>query len=226
MAWPAKDPNEILDYSWTVALDAGDSITAHTATIVSGTATIQSSSAASGKVTAFITGGVDGQSVVIEMRATTAGGRVFEHSGQISIISSANAFEVAFKAAYPAFADTPREAIAYWHDRALRVVDARFGDDQSHAAMLLTAHYLTIQGQGESAEAQRHAKFGGATSIKSGTLSINWDSSAGQAPKSRFEATRYGLEFLPLLRSYCGGPRITATGIAPLNYRAYPHGFA
>lgn len=226
MAWPAKDPNEILDYSWSVPLDTGDSISAHTATIVSGSATIQSSFAAAGKVTAFIAGGVADQAVVIEMRATTAGGRVFEHSGQISIISSANAFEVAFKAAFPAFADTPREAIAYWHDRALRVVDARFGSDQDHAAMLLTAHYLTVQGQGAGAEAQRHAKFGGATSVKSGTLSINWDGGAGGATKSRFEATSYGLEFLPLLRAYCGGPRITATGVAPLNYRAYPHGFA
>jgi hypothetical protein len=211
MTWTAKDPDEILDYSWPVPLDAGDSVTTHTAVVKAGTISIASASVVGDVVRAYVTGGTDGTDCLVEMTATTVGGRRFEYTGQIRVIDSANAFEVSFRAAFPTFQTTPREAIAYWREQAERIVDARFGNDKDHALKLLTAHYLTMQGYGDSVEAQRISKFGGATDVKSGSLSLSWQS-GDRAAASGFDATSYGKMLMPLIRLYAASPAVTDTG--------------
>lgn len=224
MAWPAKDPSEILDYSWTVPLDIGDTIAAHSAVVVSGTVVIASSTVTGAIVTAFITGGVAGETAILRFDATTTGGRKHEDTLLLPIIDSANAFELAFKAAFPAFEETSSSAIAFWYARAGRIVTSAYGDDEEYAAMLLTAHYLTLQGFGAGAEAQRASKFGGATNIKSGSLSLSWEGAGASSEGIR--STSYGKLFFPFLRVHGGSPGITNTGTVPYDARRFPHGEA
>ncbi|MGL4640521.1 MAG: DUF4054 domain-containing protein [Shewanella sp.] len=211
MAWPAKDPNEILDYSWAVPLDDGDTIAAHTAAVVSGTVTIAVSSVMADKVVAWITGGADGETALIEITATTQGGRKFETTQPLQIVSSA--YVAQFVAAFPAFIDTPRQTLTYWYKQAEAVVDERYGTDRGYATMLLAADMLTRQGQGVGGEAQRLSKFGGATQAKSGTLSLSWD--GADSKESFYKQTSYGKLFWPYMRLHAGGPLVTNTGALP-----------
>jgi Protein of unknown function (DUF4054) len=206
MTWTAKDPNEILDYAWPVPLDAGDTIATHTAVVASGTVVIVSSEVQTGTVIAWVSGGVSGETALIRLTANTAGGRVFEATFPLQVVDSEG--ESTFKAIFPAFADTPREAVAYWQARAASIITDRYGADQAHATMLLTAHYLTMQGHGGGAMAQRMSNFGGATRVKSGSLELAWD---GGGDSMGFKGTVYGQELLPIIRANnIGG--VTGTG--------------
>jgi hypothetical protein len=213
MTWTAKDPNETRDYIWTVPLDAGDTIVAHTATVAHGNhITIPTSSVDGANVVVWIAGGNHNETAIVTLTATTDGGRTFEATFTLKIIDTDQAFELAFKAAFPAFADTPRDAIAYWHGRAEAVITDAYGDQKDHATMLLTAHHLTMQGQGGGAAAQRMSKFGGATRVKSGSLELAWD---GGGDSMGFKATIYGQELWPIARNVLGIGGVTATGTVP-----------
>jgi hypothetical protein len=116
------------------------------------------------------------------------------------------------KTAFPAFADVEESSVSYWLARAARVVDDGFGDDATHAALLLTAHYLTLQGLGTGAEAEAAAAgASGFKRIKSGALEIERGDNKGGA----YSGTSYGLQFAELLRTVRGGPRVTGTGTIP-----------
>ena len=117
-----------------------------------------------------------------------------------------------FIAVFDAFTDTAEAKYDYWLARAERVITDAFGDDQSHCTMLLTAHYLTMQGQGTGAAAQRMANFGGATRVKSGSLELAWD---GGGKAQGFETTQYGAELWPIMRATLGIGGVTGTGFVP-----------
>jgi hypothetical protein len=204
MTWTAKDPNEILDYSWPVPLDASDSIATHTAIVASGTVVIVSSEVQTNSIVVRVSGGAAGETALIKLTSDTAGGRVFEATFPLQIVDSDA--ESTFKAVFPSFADTPRYAVSYWQARAAQVITDDYGMDKAHATMLLTAHYLTMQGHGSDASAQRMGKFGGATRVKSGMLELAWDGG-----KDGFMATKYGEELWPIIRAHnIGG--VTSTG--------------
>lgn len=204
MGWSAKDPTEILDYSWEVPLDGTDTIASKTAVVVSGTIVVASSSFADGKVTAFITGGVDGETAMVKLTATTTGGRTFEETFQLKIIDSANAFAAAFRAAFPAFADTAPESIEYWRTQAARIADERFGDDEGHALNLLTAHYLSIQ-----PGTMGSSSMAGLTRFKSASVDITVSDKVASA--TGYAQSVYGQQFAVLQRQYLAAPFL-ATG--------------
>lgn len=114
-----------------------------------------------------------------------------------------------FTAVFTAFAAAPEASFDYWLARAERVIDSDYGDDQLHATMLLTAHYLTLQGQGTGTEAEI-AGFANATRVKSGSLELSW----GQ--RQSLDTSRYGNELKALVLTYKGGPRVTGTGTYPV----------
>lgn len=90
LTWPPKDPDEVLDYSWRVPLDGGDTIAgAPTATVIAGTISIQPATTADGIVTVVISGGAAGEDAAVRMVAETAGGRTFEETFLLSIRDSA-----------------------------------------------------------------------------------------------------------------------------------------
>jgi hypothetical protein len=129
-----------------------------------------------------------------------------------------------FQAIYPEFTETTDAQYAYWATRAEKIATADFGDDQAFVAAALTAHYLALQGQGGSVDAQRAAKFGGATEVKSGSLSLKWEK--GQETVSSFEKTRYGALAWPVIKALRRGPLVTGTGTYPVTPLGYADGLA
>ena len=134
-----------------------------------------------------------------------------------------------FEALFPAFAGTAAAAYDFWAARAGRIIDPMqscLGDDADLAAMLATAHYLTLQGLGTGAEAE--AASGGMLgykSISSGQLSLERFDSA-DANTTEWASTSYGARVWPMLRACVAGARVTGTGVLPCVRGRYPHGFA
>lgn len=121
-----------------------------------------------------------------------------------------------FTAIFTDFVSIAEAQFDYWLARAERVIDSDYGDDQLHATQLLTAHYLASQGLGAGGEASV-AGFAGATSVKSGSLSLSWSSG-----RESLSTTRYGAELKVLVLSIKGGPYVTGTGTYPV----VPNGIA
>jgi len=90
MSMILKDPEAVLDYAWNWAnwLDTSttpnESIIAHTITVPSGL-TLESSTAASGSVTAWISGGTVGTTYRVECLIVTTAGRTDERSLWITV---------------------------------------------------------------------------------------------------------------------------------------------
>lgn len=119
-----------------------------------------------------------------------------------------------FVALFTAFEDVSDETYDFWSARAGRVVDPMsdcLSDDADLAAMLITAHYLVLQGIGTGAEAMVSAKgLAGFKSIKSGGLDLQRSDTA--ASGGEYAATSYGQQVWPMLRACLAGPRVSATG--------------
>lgn len=81
-----KDPNAILDYKWDYSswLEPGDTITAHDI-IVDGTLTLGPHSHDDTSVTAWLSGGTEGDRARVTVRVTTADGRVDDRTSVIEI---------------------------------------------------------------------------------------------------------------------------------------------
>ena len=90
--WPAKDPDEVFDYSWDVPLDAGDTISGTpTRTAIAGTVNVEAPTVNGARITSYISGGASGETAVIEMTCQTAGGRTFQETFVLPIKDSATA---------------------------------------------------------------------------------------------------------------------------------------
>ena len=87
--WPAKDPNEFLDYqvSWVDRLVTGETITASTFTVVSGDVTLSNPSYASGITTVWVASGTDGSTAEVLNRITTSAGRIYDETVKLKIRS-------------------------------------------------------------------------------------------------------------------------------------------
>ena len=204
--WPAKDPDEVLDYSWTIPTEADDPVTAATLTLVSGTVAIVSQTATDTGLTAFLSGGAAGETAILAGTATTEGGRTFEETFYLTITASANANVAALRMRYPAFAAVPSATIDYWLTNAGRFVDASWSDaDYAPALIAAAAHHMAMNGLGGEAALPQ-----GVTSFKSGTFSATVE--ASQAAATGWKATRFGQDYLALLRRNKGGARVISVG--------------
>lgn len=89
LTWPAKDPNEVLDYDidWTDRLEAGETISTSTFTVVEGTVVIDSDSDTGGVTTVWLSGGTEGEVCVILNRIVTSAGRTYDQSIKLRIRS-------------------------------------------------------------------------------------------------------------------------------------------
>lgn len=83
-----KDPSSILDYqwNWTAWLPAGDTISSHTVTVPTGL-TLETSSATTTAVTAWISGGTAETECVVTCRIVTTQGRTDERSITLKVTS-------------------------------------------------------------------------------------------------------------------------------------------
>ena len=87
--WPAKDPNEILDYSinWVQPL-ATDTILTSTWTISDPSLVQTTATNTSTLVTIWLSGGTLNQTYAVKNTIVTAGGRTFDQTVNIKIASN------------------------------------------------------------------------------------------------------------------------------------------
>lgn len=243
-SWPAKDPDAVLDYVFRIALDAGDSVASSAFTQLNGTVTIDSSTLAAApdttaggygqNLTVWLSGGVDGETSVFKVSWTTADGRTNEDIITLAVASAelpalllmgyAKPLAGHLTARYPAFNAVSSATIAYWLTDAERSVDTSWGEgDYAAALMALAAHNMTVAGLGADAASLASVPVG-LTRMKSGSLELGFtDAAANARMGGDFTATRYGQEYLALLRRNRGGPLVSDTGVLP-QYAPYPPG--
>jgi len=116
------------------------------------------------------------------------------------------------KAAFVAFAAVPDASVQFWLDRAARMVDESWTeDDFAFGRMTLAAHYMASNGLGTGTGAGLAAAgLSNVTSMRSGALSLTFKEGASIA--GGYSSTPYGLQFATLLRANKGGPGVTPSG--------------
>lgn len=87
VARDVKDPDDTDDFTfvWTNVLDTGESITAFTPVVASGTATISDSSTSDTETTARLQGGAEGEAQYLRFRITTSAGRQLDETLVITV---------------------------------------------------------------------------------------------------------------------------------------------
>ena len=91
LSWPAKDPDEVLDYSidWgTNRLQTGETIDTSDWSVIAGSVVIAGSPAPSingGTTTVWLTGGTDGDACELNNKITTSVGRTYEQLVRLRI---------------------------------------------------------------------------------------------------------------------------------------------
>ena len=220
-SWPAKDPDETLDYqiNWSDRLGA-DTINTSTYSVVSGTVAIVSQSSADSTSTVIVSGGVDGETALLQCRIVTTGTNTLEETVSLPIRATSPAALVTSGYAaptvsnlvtfYPAFALVPAPTITAYLTRARADVSTSWIEaDYPYAVMLLACHLMAEQGLGTGSEAAS-AIIGGISSMRSGALSLQFATGVTDAAAAGgYGATPYGRQFLTLARRSRGGPRVS-----------------
>jgi hypothetical protein len=85
-SWPAKDPDEVLDYEidWTKRLD-GDTIATSVFEVAVGDAVVDSDSNTTTATTVWLSGGTLDETCEVLNRITTAGGRTMDQTVKLKI---------------------------------------------------------------------------------------------------------------------------------------------
>lgn len=105
LTWPAKDPDEALDYrvNWSARLGLDTIDTSVFSLIEAAGLSITEQSNTTKASTVVLSGGTDGDTAVIQCRVTTAGDRTLEETIILPIVASATAANATIAAA----AETP-----------------------------------------------------------------------------------------------------------------------
>lgn len=235
--WPAKDPQAVLDYQYTIPLDEGDAVASSTFTRVAGTVVIDDSDRSGAVWTARLSGGADGETSVFRITWVTTLGQQDEDYVTLPVIA-ADYVELLYTdymaplpqhlvARYPAFAEVATATIQYWLTDSERYVDDSWAEgDYAVAIMALAAHNMALAGLGLDGAASADMPLG-VTRLKSGSLDVSFgDEYALARSQGKLSATRYGIEFANLLRRNRAGPRVLPTGTLPYDPLRYPHGEA
>ena len=234
--WAPKDPDATLDYVYTIPLDAGDSFADYNFTKLTGDVVIDSESRTGADITAWLSGGTDGELTVFYVEWETSAGRidddlvlldVFDDAGELVISGYAKPAPDHLTMRYPAFAAVPQATIRYWLVDAERyVTDAWSEGDYAAGLMALAAHNMALAGYGTDAAATAGIPAG-VSSFKSGTFSMNFTEAAANARAGGdYASTRYGQEYLALLRRNRSGPLVAPTGALPAPIGHYVDGEA
>jgi hypothetical protein len=228
--WPAKDPDEKLDYSHDFApdLDAGETLVAgSTINIIADAGVTEWKPQEIGDtfLKIWLQGGTEGEQAQFTAHAVTSAGRVFEEENIFLPITAGIAAAVYpggyaaptpgnLVALYPEFGDVSAITIQANLDKAARAVDESWMEgDFGAGRMALAAHFMAMSGLGTSTEARLAAAgVDGFKSMASGSVRLERSDKASKA--SGFDSTRYGQEYKRLLRVNKGGPRVTGTALA------------
>lgn len=209
MPWPAKDPETVADYRYDVALDAGDTLDAISATKLTGSVVIDSQTSNATGVTVWLSGGSDGETAVFRVAWTTTGGRTFDDIITLAVVANEIGTDVTeFLTRYPAFSSVAGGTIAYWLRDAERTVTDRWReDDQAPARMALAAHNMAAGGLLPQTGAA--AIPAGVTRFRSASMDVGLsEAAANRALKGGYGSTVYGQEFAVMERRNLGAPRL------------------
>lgn len=208
--WPAKRQDEVLSYTWTPPLENGEHIDAITVTRISGDAVVDDSEYSNTAATVTISNGTSDSA--FELTVTTALGQTYQTTALLQVAPEHDTDVATFLAAFPGFAGVADATLAFWIGRAQGAIDSSWSShDKDFAGYLLAAHYLTLNGLGTGAEAELASNgVTGMTRLKSGAFEI---SMANVESKGAYSGTRYGLQFMELLRRNKGGPIVTGGGV-------------
>lgn len=231
-SWPAKDADAVLDYGYTIPLEAGDSVASYTFEKLSGDVVIDSEGRVGARVTVWLSGGTDGEINTFRIAWVTTAGREDDDEITLAIASNsgidlgsayADPSAATLKAAFTKFASVADSTVEFWLDRARRHVDQSWTEgDYAMGQMLLACHLMTLEGLGTGTEAQIAAEgLGDFTSVKSGQFSFTRGESA--AAGGSLGSTSYGRQWLALAKLNRGGARLTPTGSVP-TVPLYPSG--
>lgn len=236
--WASKDPTAVFDYLFQIPLDAGDSIAPGQATLtrLSGTVAIDSQTLAGAtstvdgvfgqSLTAWLSGGVDGETDVFKVAWTTVASRQDDDIITLAVVSKevealvltgyAKPQPGHLTVRYPAFADVPVATVQYWLTDAERYVTSAWGEgDYGAGLMSLAAHNMALAGLGTGAGSLSGIPAG-VTRMKSGSLELGFTEAAANARMSGgTDSTIYGAEYRSLLRRNRGGPLVAPTGAVP-----------
>lgn len=244
--WPSKDPDAVLDYTYRIPLDPNDSIAPDQAVLtklsgdvvldnVGGTlaATPDTVDGVYGQViTAWLSGGTDGETALFQVTWTTVATRKDDALIQLPVASAelvalaltgyAKPLPGHLIARYPAFASVPASTVQAWLTDAERFVDTGWSEgDYAAGLMSLAAHNMALLGLGTDGAALAGVPAG-ISRFRSGSLDVSMTEQAANARMTGdFTATRYGQEYVSLLRRNRGGPLVADTGILP-QYAGYP----
>jgi len=195
IVYVSKDPVEVKDYTWSPLLDAGDTISSFTTSIIGGTVTRTSDfTATNGRI--WVSGGAAGENARISMVANTAQGRTFRQVAAIPVVDEGDEKLFDFAMRFPELtADSGR--ILWLYNEA---PFSDLGTSDQQARLLFAAHSIALSSGGGD----------GVTSFKSGSVDIQFSTTvADLAAKGGYGATRYGRELQNMLR-YFAGPRLVA----------------
>lgn len=212
-SWPAKDPSAVKDYLYTIPLDDGDSVSAHTFEKLSGTVAIDSESRAGADVKAWLSGGTDGEVTVFRIAWTTAGGRSDDVIITLPVADNELTELTGYDrpapahliARYPAFAAVDPGTIRLWLTDAERIVKEDWlQPDYAVGIMAKAADSMAKLGIGATGVGTGDME--GVTDFKSASFSVSFD--AGAVASAAAGVTPYGREFAILMRRNSGGPRL------------------
>lgn len=110
----------------------------------------------------------------------------------------------------PQFEDVEPATIDRWLVEAAKTVTVDWGVDQDTAQIYLAAHLMSMAGIGPESGAAGLAPL---RSFTSGSVSMTKDERLGD-----FGLTSFGRLYVPIWRSYLGGPFVTGTGDYPWPY--------
>lgn len=229
-SWPAKDPQAVADYRYNVALDAEDTLASITITKLSGSVTLESSPDDAAGITAWVSGGTDGETAVFRVDWTTAGGRTFDDIVTLPIAANeitalaltgyAKPSPAHLIARYPAFAAVSPATIQMWLTDAERYVDQSWAEGDYAAALMAKAAWemakkgLAAIGAADAAIAMIPA---GVTRFRSGAMDVSIsDKAAEAAAAGGLSAGLYEEDFCALRRRSFAGPRVISAPYPPL----------
>lgn len=193
--WPAKDPAEELDYTWTVPLDAGDEIDEFTATKISGSVSLGSFDHTATVGALWLSGGTADELAYINLEATTLDGRKFRDVGVLPLVDRASAMLAMFRLTYPELAQIDDGRIGFWLAKSGAVVgDNWLESSRDDAKIAWAAHHI--------ASAPNPAMPAGVTSFKSADFAATFSDAV--ASRVGFDATPYGRTFKQIQRQFAG----------------------
>lgn len=236
--WPSKDPQAVTDYQYTIPLDTGDAVDSYTFTKMTGDVVIDSHSRTDAVVTAWLSGGTEGETAVFRIAWVTDDGRtdddvitlaVSSHEYEALVLTDyAKPLPPHLKARYAAFAAVDAGTIQFWLTDAERfVTDSWVEGDYAAGLMALAAHNMALAGYGTDAAALASVPAG-ITRMKSGSFELGFsEASANARATGSLASTRYGQEYQALLKANRGGPLIQPTGVVPFDAcQRFPQGEA